>query len=375
MSDILRLLITDYTLRTVALGATVLGVTSGALGAFAVLRRQALLGDAVSHATLPGIALAFLLTQSKAPLVLLVGAAIAGWLGTLLVLAVVNNTRIKEDAALGLILSVFFGGGLVLLTLIQKMPIATQAGLDKFLFGQAAALVESDVIAMAVLAVPTLLLTALFWKEFKLLSFDPEYGATLGFKMRTMDILLTSLIVIAIVIGLQTVGVVLMSAMIVAPGAAARQWTDRLSVMVILSALFGAVSGVTGAVISSTMAHLPTGPTIVLVVSVIVVISLAFAPNRGLVWSYLRERRNRSRMRLEAVLGNMGLMARQHGQQTVGHTSSAIGAMSGGRIGIDARLRDLEQDKLVVQDSDGLWALTERGNQKAAEIMQRGVTE
>lgn len=373
MSEIFRLLLTDYTLRTVAMGATVLGVTSGALGAFAVLRRQALLGDAVSHATLPGIAIAFLLTQSKAPLILLIGAAIAGWLGTLLVLAVVNNTRIKEDAALGLILSVFFGAGLVLLTLIQKMPIATQAGLDKFLFGQAAALVESDVIAMTALAIPTLLLTFLFWKELKLLSFDPEYGATLGFRMRTLDILLTSLIVIAIVIGLQTVGVVLMSAMIVAPGAAARQWTDRLSIMVLLSALFGAISGVTGAVISSTMTHMPTGPTIVLVVSVIVVISLALAPNRGLVWSYIRERRNRSRLRLEAVLGNMGLMAQQHGEQNVGHTSQAIGAMSGGRIGIDARLNDLEEDKLVERNRDGLWILTERGNQKAAEIMQRGV--
>lgn len=269
---LLHNLLFDYTLRTVALGAGVLGAISGALGAFAVLRKQSLLGDAMSHAALPGIAIAFLLTESKAPLVLLLGAAVAGWVGTLLVSSVVSTTRIKLDSALGIVLSVFFGFGLMLLTFIQRMPTAAQAGLDKFLFGQAATLVERDVLAMGLLGLPAIALMLLFWKEFKLLSFDPDFGASLGLPMRLLDILLTTLIVVAIVVGLQTVGVVLMSAMVVAPAAAARQWTDRLGVMVGLSALLGALAGVSGAVLSSTTARLPTGPTVVLCISAIVLI-------------------------------------------------------------------------------------------------------
>ncbi|MGH2749336.1 MAG: metal ABC transporter permease [Actinomycetota bacterium] len=281
----------DYTLRIVALGAGVLGIVSGVLGSFAVLRQQSLLGDAISHAALPGIVLAFLVTGSSDPLPLVLGAGIAGWIGTLFVRAIVRNTRIKNDGALGLVLSVFFGVGLMLLTYSQARPDASQAGLDKFLFGQAAALLRNDVVTMAVLGAVAIVAVGLFWKEFKLLSFDPEFGRVLGFRMGAVDILLTTLLVIAIVIGLQTVGVVLMSAMVVAPGAAARQWTDRLSVMVCLSAFFGALSGVTGALLSSTGARLPTGPMVVLSASLIVLLSLLFAPNRGLVWQGLRLRR------------------------------------------------------------------------------------
>lgn len=284
-------LLFDYTLRTVALGSALLGIVSGALGAFAVLRRQSMLGDAMSHAALPGVVLAFIVTGSKEPLALMIGAAIAGWLGALLVSAVVRTTRVKSDSALGLALAVFFGFGLVLLTYVQKLPNAAQAGLDKYLFGQAAALLERDLIAMAALGLPALLLLALFWKELKLLTFDPAFGASIGLPLHLLDILLTSLLVVAIVIGLQTVGVVLMSALIVAPAAAARQWTDRLGVMVVLSGVFGALAGVVGALISSTAARLPTGPTIVLCISALVFVSLFLAPHRGLVWAWARQRR------------------------------------------------------------------------------------
>ncbi|HWQ13216.1 MAG TPA: iron chelate uptake ABC transporter family permease subunit [Roseiflexaceae bacterium] len=281
----------DYTLRTVALGSALLGVVSGALGAYAVLRRQSMLGDAMSHAALPGIALAFLVTGSKETSVLMAGAAVAAWLGALLALSIARSTRVKDDSALGLALSVFFGLGLMLLTFIQKQPNANQAGLDKFLFGQAAALLERDVVAMAAFGLPALLLMLALWKEFKLLSFDPDFAASLGMPVRLLDVLLTSLLVVAIVIGLQTVGVVLMSALIVAPAAAARQWTDRLGVMVALSALFGALAGVSGALISSTAARMPTGPTIVLCISAVVVLSLLLGARRGLLWDWLRQRR------------------------------------------------------------------------------------
>ncbi len=244
-----------------------------------MLRRQSLLGDAISHAALPGIALAFLLTGSKAPLVLVLGAAIAGWIGTLVVMTVTSRSRVTEDSSLGIVLSVFFGFGLVLLTMVQRMPDAGQAGLDRFLFGQAATLLARDVWIIAVLGGLALAVTALAWKEFKLLSFDPDFGSSLGLRMRAIDVLLTSVLVIAIVIGLQTVGVVLMSAMVVAPAAAARQWTDRLGTMVLIAGAFGALAGVSGAVISSTVSRVPTGPTIVLCLTAIVIVSLTLAPD------------------------------------------------------------------------------------------------
>ena len=360
----------DYTLRTVALGSAVLGIVSGALGAYAVLRKQSLLGDAMSHAALPGIALAFLLTGSKMPLVLIVGAALAGWAGTLFIMSIVSTTRVKYDSALGMVLSVFFGAGLVLLTVIQKRPDATQAGLDKFLFGQAAALLGRDVATMAVLGGLSLLTVLLFWKEFKLLSFDPEFASTLGFPVRILDVLLTTLIVIAIVIGLQTVGVVLMSAMIVAPASAARQWTDRLGLMIALSALFGAAAGVTGAVFSASVPRLPTGPTIVVSISVIVIVSILFAPGRGILWSRLRDRRQRGRLRLEGILEDLYILAREHDDREHAHSVSVLRLMSAGKGGVENGLRILGERGLVRQVEKGEWALTPTGVTEAARIAE-----
>jgi manganese/zinc/iron transport system permease protein len=297
--DILLDLFTNYTLRTIALGAAALGLISGVLGCFAVLRRQALLGDAMSHAALPGVVLAFMLTGSRAPLVLVLGAVIAGWLGALAVLAIVRLSRIKEDSAFGLVLSVFFAVGMVLLTILQRSGQGGQAGLNKYLFGQAASLVVADVITIGVLGTFVLVLLALFWKEFKLLSFDPDYAASLGYPVRRLDVLLTSLIVVAIVIGLQLVGVVLMSAMLVAPAAAARQWTNRLGRMALLAGGFGATAGVLGALFSATARGLSTGPVIVVCISAIVVISLLLAPGRGLLWAWLHQRTNRRRFAAE----------------------------------------------------------------------------
>lgn len=281
----------DYTLRNVALGSAVLGIVSGVLGCFAVLRRQGLLGDALSHAALPGIALAYLLTGSKEPLVLLLGAGIAGWLGTLVINRIVRDTRISEDSALGIVLSVFFGFGLLLLTFIAKRNDANQAGLDRFLFGQAATLVGKDVLIMSILGGMALLIVFLLYKEFKLLAFDRAFAASLGFDPNRLGIMLTTLIVIAVVIGLQTVGVVLMAAMLIGPAVAARQWTHRLSRMIVLSAVFGGASGVIGTLVSISQTHVPTGPMIILSMTAIVILSILFAPARGIVWNSWRTRR------------------------------------------------------------------------------------
>ena len=288
----------DYTLMIVSIGAALLGAVSGSLGTYAVLRRQSLLGDAISHAALPGVAIAFLLTGSKTPLILVLGAALAGWLGTLLILSIVRLTRIKYDSALGIVLSTFFGFGLVLHTLIQRTGNANQAGLDTFLFGQAATVLESDVLTIGILGGVAIIIMFVFWKELKLLVFDEGFAASLGFPIRVLDILLTSLLVIAIVLGLQAVGAVLMSAMLVAPAVAARQWTNKLSLMMFLAACFGALAGVSGTIISSSASRIPTGPTIVLCATVVVGLSIAFAPNRGLLWGWLRHQRNKQGLKV-----------------------------------------------------------------------------
>lgn len=277
-------LFTDYTLRNVTLGSMLLGAISGLLGCFAVLRRQALLGDAMSHAALPGIALAFLLTGQRDPFTLLLGAAIAALAAALWLLAIVRTSRIKDDAALALILAVFFGFGLVLLSYVQRQPTAAQAGLKSFLFGQAAALVERDLWAMLAIGGPALALIAIFWPQVKLISFDPDFARSLGLPVRRFEVLLTGVLVAAIVIGLQTVGVVLMSAMLIAPAVAARQWTNRLETMVLLAAGFGALAAFIGAWISAQGERLATGPVIVLAMSALTAISLLIAPERGLLW-------------------------------------------------------------------------------------------
>ena len=357
-------LFSDYTLRTVALGAALLGVVSGSLGTYAVLRRQSLLGDAISHAALPGIALAFLLTGSKAPLVLTLGAAAAGWAATLVVMAVVRATRVKYDSALGLALSVFFGAGLVLLTFIQQRPDARQAGLDTYLFGQAAALLERDVVTMAALGALAVVTALALWKQFKLISFDPDFAGSLGLRVRAYDIVLTALLVVAIVIGLQTVGVVLMSAMVVAPAAAARQWTDRLGAMMALAALFGVVAGVGGAVVSAQAERMPTGPTIVLWLSTLVVCSLLLAPRRGILWRRLRERRRSARLRVGATLADLNALAAQHGSLDHGHSAAVLRVMRAGR-GVEQALGELEERGWARRTGDDEWALTEAGRDEA----------
>jgi len=359
----------DYTLRTVALGAGTLGIVSGSLGAFAMLRRQSLLGDAMSHAALPGVVLAFMLTGQKTPAVLMAGAAIAGLIGTLFMVAINRYTRIKEDSALGIILSVFFGFGLLLLTFLQRNPDARQAGLNHFLFGQAATLLVHDVIVMAIFGGVALALMLLFWKEFKLLSFDRDFGSSLGFPMVGLEILMTVLLVIAIVVGLQAVGVVLMSAMVVAPAAAARQWTNRLGVMVALAALFGAVGGISGAVISSTGAGLSTGPVIVLSVSAIVLFSLLFAPNRGLIWQWIARQRNRQRLQTEQVLANLYRLASHHQDPLHPHTSSALALMTSSASSVQNSLQALRERHLVEERGSDQWALTPDGLQEAQRVV------
>lgn len=294
--SLLESLFRDYTVRTVALGCAVLGFTSGVLGCFAVLRRQGLIGDTLSHAALPGVCLAFMLTGVKTPIVLMLGAAFSGWLALWLVLVALRRTRMDTGSALGVALSIFFGLGVVLLTVIQRGKDANQAGLDKFLFGQAAGLVQEQVVTMTMLGAAALGIVVLLFKEFKALSFDPEFLESLGYPGRALGALLTSLLLVAVVIGLSTVGVVLMSALLVAPAAAARQWTNSLGRMLWIAGGIGVACGLVGAIVSVTEARLPTGPIIVLSLSAVVLISVLLGSARGVVWDWRRQAGHRRRL-------------------------------------------------------------------------------
>jgi len=246
-----------------------------------LLRQQSLLGDAISHAALPGIVIMFLCTYSANPWLLLCGGALAGFIGVLCMNFVCAHTKLKKDAILGIILSVFFGLGLVLITVAQKIPVASQAILNKFLFGSAATLLVQDVQLILFVSSLIFCILILLWKECMLYVFDNTFAHMMGFNTKIIETILTILLVSTIAIGLQTVGVVLMSTMLIAPAAAARQWVHRLSHMMMLAGLFGGCSAAIGVCVSSTIDHLPTGPIIVIVASMIVFFSLTCAPRAG----------------------------------------------------------------------------------------------
>lgn len=283
-------LFSDPNARWILLGCMLLGLSSGVIGSFSYLRKQSLMGDALAHAALPGVCIAFMLSGSKSILLFLLGAAIAGFIATFGIGYITRHTRIKQDTALAIVLSVFFGFGTVLLTHIQHSGNSNQSGLDKFLFGQAASMVFYDVVVMALISLFLVGVCSLFYKEFKLLSFDPGFARGLGYPVAILDQLIMFLMVVAVVVGIQAVGIVLMAALLITPAVSARYWTERLGIMVILSGLFGSMSGVVGTFISANGSNLPTGPLTVLASTALFLFSLGFAPNRGLLSKLLRRK-------------------------------------------------------------------------------------
>ncbi|MDQ7729515.1 metal ABC transporter permease [Halomonas sp. SpR8] len=295
-------LLSDYTFQNVVIGASLLGLISGPLGCFAMLRRQSLLGDALSHAALPGVCLSFIITGSRDIGGIIIGALATGSLAALTMLLLTRHSRLKTDAAIGVCLSIFFALGIVLLTYIQGTNNASQGGLEAFLFGQAAATLRSDLWIMGAITLATLALLGIFWKQAKLVTFDAEYARTLGMPTTAIEATLTAMVALAVVVGLQMVGVILMAAMIVAPAAAARQWSRHLGSMLAIAAGVGIVSGVSGATISTLSRGLATGPLIILTATAIVLISLALAPGRGLLWGAIKHYRQKEALQRQQLL-------------------------------------------------------------------------
>ncbi len=303
-----------YNAVLVTLGSTALGVAAGAVGAFLYLRKRALVSDAISHATLPGLALAFLVMvalggEGRFLPGLMLGSALSAWAGLYVVSWITRKTRLPEDAAIGAVLSVFFGFGIVLLTVIQTMQSGRQAGLEGFLLGSTAGMLRADALVIATGGALVLLATMLLRRPMLMTAFDERYAQVQGLNTARIDMALMVLVLAVTVVGLKIVGLILIVAMLIIPAVAARFWTENASRVAQLAALFGGVSGYVGAALSATAPDLPTGPIIVLVAFALFALSLLFAPSRGVLASALRHRRLQHEVHLR-----QGLLALAHGQ-------------------------------------------------------------
>jgi manganese/zinc/iron transport system permease protein len=301
------LLLRDHNTRVVVLGTTLLGLAAGLVGSFTLLRKRALMGDALSHATLPGIGIAFIignamgLAEKSLPL-LLAGATVSGVLGVLAILFLRNFTRIKEDTALGVVLGVFFGAGVAVLGIVQQLGSGSAAGLQSFIYGKTASMVPQDVAFIACAGAAAAVACVLLFKEFRLLCFDSNYAAGQGWPVLGLDIAMMALVVTVTVVGLQAVGLILVIALLIIPAAAARFWTERMVQMVWIAAILGALSALFGAGISALFPRLPSGAMIVIVAAIVFALSMVFGSARGVLPRALRHRRLQRKVGLQNLL-------------------------------------------------------------------------
>ena len=292
---LLRVLtLADYNTRVVILGTSALGTACGVIGSFMLLRKRSLMADSVSHATLPGICLAFIIMvqfggSGKWLPGLLLGGLVSGLIGMGLVLLLRSYTRVKEDAALGIVLSCFFGLGVALLGLIQKMSRGSAAGLESFIYGKTASMLSSDAMLIGAVAALCLLVCATLFKEFTLLCFDQDYATSQGFPAGLLDVTLMSLVVLTTVIGLQAVGLILVIALLIIPPAAARFWTHSLRNLTLISAAVGAFGSAFGAAVSAVVPKLPAGAIIVVTYSSLFLLSMLFGKTNGIFIRFLRQ--------------------------------------------------------------------------------------
>lgn len=360
----------DPSLRYALIGSALLGVCCGLLGGFIVVRKMALMGDTLSHAVLPGVAVGFLWNMTKDPLAILIGATVAGLLGTMLVGLIRQTTRLKEDTALGLVLASFFAVGACLVTMIQRLPTGNKSGIDKFLFGQAAAISGEDVVLMSVVTVLALGAVALLYKEFLVLSFDAGFARASGFPVAWLHHGLMLLLALAVVIALQAVGAVLVSAMLITPAAAAYLLTDRLHRMLALAMVFGVVAGVLGAFFSFVGRNLPTGPLMVIAASTVFLGAFLFGPRHGVIARWWLERSHAARTRRENTLKTIYHVWEAADSRDEGVTLTDLAARRRETIEeVRARVRELERHRLATADGDAVY-FTPAGRQRAGEIVR-----
>lgn len=360
----------DPNVRFVTFGTMLLGAAAAIVGTFAFLRKQALVGDAVAHSILPGVCLAFMISGTKNPIYLLIGAAISGWISLIAVDYIANNSKLKSDSAIGIVLSVFFGFGILLLTTIQHSGNASQAGLDKFLFGKAASLTSGDVYTFGGVAVILILVVFMFYKEFKLIAFNPDFAQSIGLPVRTLEFILSSLTVLAIAVGIQAVGVVLMAALLITPAAAARFWTHQLWKMILIATTFGALSALIGTFVSYSYPSMPTGPWIVVCLSMMALCSIFFAPRNGIVHRLNNQRANRLKIRNENILKLFYHKGEHHSDFFKGYSKADLLATR------DFSAQEIEKGlhylkkKNLVRKLETQWHLTSSGMTAAKRVVK-----
>lgn len=333
-NDILEVLsLQNYNTRLVVLSTTLLGIAAGLVGSFLLLRKRSLMGDALSHATLPGVAIAFALMVSlggsgKSLPGLLLGATLSGIAGIATMLMIRHTTRLRDDVAMGFVLSVFFGVGVASLRMVQNMPGASSAGLESFIYGKTASMVHTDFVIIAVVAALASLVSILFLKEFLLLCFDDGFAASQGWPTLFLDVLLLSLVTAVTVIGLQSVGLILVIAFLITPPTAARFWTHDLMPMLLISAFIGGISGWIGASLSALTPQLPAGAVIVIVAAALFLISMLFAPVRGVVPRMIRQARLRRKVDRQHLLrAAYEILEVQAGDKTVVNVPFPLAAL------------------------------------------------
>jgi manganese/zinc/iron transport system permease protein len=357
----------SYTNSVVLIGALILGLTAGVLGSFAVLRQRSLVGDALSHAALPGVAVAFIVTGAKDAASLAVGAGLACLVGALLMVAIERTGRIRPDAAIGVVLAGFFSLGIVLLTYLSNFNNANQAGLDTYLFGQAAGLLERDLIVMAALGALSFTLVAIGWRPLKTTLFDPAFAGSVGLPVRALEVAMTALLVVAVVVGIRTVGAILMVGLLIVPAVVARQLVDRLPRMLPLAGLVGAMVGATGALISQG-AELPTGPVIVLVGVAAVLCAVLLAPGRGVAWRWRKLVRDRRRAFTEGTLIDLETALHAGPPPTAEELVLASGRSP---RAMRRALRDLDRAGMLERDAERRIFLSESGAAAAHAVLER----
>lgn len=360
----------DPSLRYALIGSILLGLSCGLLGSFIVVRRMALVGDALSHAVLPGVAIGFLWNMTKDPLPIFIGAVLAGLAGTAMVTAITSTTRLKADTALGLVLASFFAVGVCMVTMIQRLPTGNKSGLDKFFFGQAAALGADDIVLMSSVTGAAVILVTVFYKELLLTSFDFGFARSSGLPVAWVHHGLMLLLAAATVIALQAVGVVLVSAMLITPAAAAYLLTDRMHRMLILASSFGVVVGVMGAFFSFIGPGLPTGPLMVIGASTVFGTAYFFAPRHGVVARWWRHRTSAARTERENTLKAMYHVWEQGGFRDVGVTLKSLAERRKETLDVALkRARDLATHRQATVRHDVVY-FTPEGQQRAAEIVR-----
>ncbi|CAN8140006.1 manganese/zinc/iron transport system permease protein [uncultured Thiomicrorhabdus sp.] len=361
----------DINATWVLIGSLLLGMSASVIGAFAFLRKRSLLGDALAHAALPGVMMAFLLSGSRDAEVIFFGALLSSLLGFWIIDWLPKNTKIKPDAALAITLSFFFALGLMLLSYIQTSEMANKSGLDKLLFGQAAAITEDDIQLLIWVTSIVLLTVLVFFDKYRLISFNRLYAKTLGVHVKFYEVLLAIMIVLSVVVGLQLVGVVLMAAILLTPIAAARFWSHQLSTLLILAALFGAISASLGAQISYVAPAMPTGPWIVVSLSILFFISFIFAPQQGLLKRYLDYRQLKQRVVQENILRTLyKLLEREHFQRNHFTLAEITALRSVSTADLTRSMQRLIKKHLISEKPNG-YSLSEEGLLKAIKLTRR----